>query len=306
MMSHIPKILITGVNGQLGFELQRALAPLGLLLPVSRQQLDLTDESAIITLLDKLKPDVVVNPAAYTNVDQAELEGVVARAVNTTAPAVIAQWVNDNNSLLVHYSTDYVFDGEKIGAYFEEDEVNPQSVYGLTKQKGEEGIVAATERHIILRTSWAFGAYGNNFLKTVLRLAGDKDVLSVVNDQVGAPTSVALIADVTAHIVRDYFAFGEEFIEECTGIFHLAASGETSWHGYAQYVIGLAEHAGMAIKIKTEDIKGISSSAYPTSAKRPSNSRLNTDKLKVVFDLQLPNWQSGVDQVFAMIHNNQK
>lgn len=302
-MDHLPKILITGIKGQVGFELQRSLAPLGQLIPISRSQLDLADVSAVTALLDKLQPDVIVNPAAYTAVDKAESEQAAAHAVNVAAPAAMAQWVKTNDALLVHYSTDYVFDGEKAQAYLEEDDVNPQSVYGATKQQGEAAITDTTNRHIILRTSWVFGAYGNNFLKTMLRLAAEREALSIVNDQIGAPTSAALIADVTAHIVRDYLAFGEEFIDECTGIFHLAADGETSWHGYAQYVITLAEQAGMMLKIKATDVKGIPSSDYPTPAKRPANSRLNTEKLKAVFDLQLPNWQDGVSHAFAMIHN---
>ena len=303
---NMARILITGVNGQVGFELTRALAPLGEILPIARDQLDLIDDLAITKLLNELQPDVIVNPAGYTAVDKAESDEQTAYAVNAGAPAVMAKWVNDHEALLVHYSTDYVFDGEKATAYLEEDEVSPQSVYGASKQQGEAAIAAATARHIILRTSWVFGAYGNNFLKTMLRLASERDALSIVNDQIGAPTSAALIADVTAHIVRDYLAFGEEFIEECCGIFHLAAAGETSWHGYAQHVIELAEKSGMVLKIKASDVKGIPSSAYPTPAKRPANSRLDTEKLQAVFDLQLPNWQDGVNHAFAMIQNNTK
>lgn len=303
---NMARILITGVNGQVGFELTRALAPLGEILPISREQLDLADELAITRLLNELRPDVIVNPAAYTAVDKAESDEQAAHAVNAIAPATMAMWTRKNEALLVHYSTDYVFDGEKTSPYTEEDAINPQSVYGHSKQQGEDVIANLTERHIILRTSWVFGAYGNNFLKTMLRLASERDALSIVNDQIGAPTSAALIADVTAHIVRDYFAFGEEFIEECCGIFHLAAAGETSWHGYAQHVIELAEKSGVALKIKAADVKGIPSSAYPTPAKRPLNSRLNTEKIQAVFDLQLPNWQDGVNHAFAMIQNNTK
>ena len=303
---NMARILITGVNGQVGFELTRTLAPLGEILPISREQLDLTDKLAITKLLNYLQPDVIVNPAAYTAVDKAELDEQTAFAVNAAAPATIAKWVDDHEALLVHYSTDYVFDGEKATAYIEEDEVNPQSVYGASKQQGEAAITTATPRHIILRTSWVFGAYGNNFLKTMLRLASERNALSIVNDQIGAPTSAGLIADVSAHIVRDYLAFGEEFIEECCGTFHLAAAGETSWHGYAQHVIALAEQSGVSLKIKAKDVKGIPSLAYPTPATRPANSRLDTEKLQAVFDLQLPNWQDGVNHVFAMIQNNIK
>ena len=303
---NMARILITGVNGQVGFELTRALAPLGEILPIARDQLDLIDDLAITKLLNELQPDVIVNPAAYTAVDKAESDEQTAYTVNAGAPAAMAKWVNDHEALLVHYSTDYVFDGEKPTAYLEEDKVSPQSVYGASKQQGEAAIAAATARYIILRTSWVFGAYGNNFLKTMLRLASERDALSIVNDQIGAPTSAALIADVTAHIVRDYLAFGEEFIEECCGIFHLAAAGETSWYGYAQHVIELAQKSGMVLKIKASDVKGIPSSAYPTPAKRPANSRLDTEKLQSVFDLQLPNWQDGVNHAFAMIQNNTK
>ena len=298
------KILITGVNGQVGFELTRSLAPLGEVVAVSRAQLDLSDEAAITALLNHHQPDVVVNPAAYTAVDKAESDNETAHQVNAIAPAAMAQWVRKNDALLVHYSTDYVFDGEKLEPYIEEDEINPQSVYGRSKQQGEEVIANLTERHIILRTSWVFGAYGNNFLKTMLRLAAERDALSIVNDQIGAPTSAALIADVTAHIVRDYLAFGEEFIDECCGTYHLAAQGVTSWHGYAQHVIGLAEQAGLPLKIKAADVQGIPSSAYPTPAKRPRNSQLNTEKLQAVFDLLLPKWQDGVNHAFAMIQNS--
>lgn len=303
-MEHkVARILITGVNGQLGFELQRSLAPLGEVLAISRQELDLTDLPAIEKLLNELRPDVIVNPAAYTAVDKAESDEATAMQVNAFAPEVMAKWVEKNNALLVHYSTDYVFDGEQTTAYYEGDAVNPQSVYGRTKRQGEVLIEQASSRHVILRTSWVFGAYGNNFLKTMLRLASERDALSVVNDQIGAPTSAALIADVTAHIVRDYLAFGEEFVEECTGLFHLAAAGQTSWHGYAQHVIGLAEAAKMQLKVKAVDVQGIATAAYPTPAKRPVNSCLNTSKLQAVFDLQLPSWQNGVNHAFAMIRN---
>ncbi|MGL4766712.1 MAG: dTDP-4-dehydrorhamnose reductase [Formosimonas sp.] len=300
------KILITGVNGQVGFELTRSLAPLGEVVALTRAQLDLTDEAAITAVLNQHQPDVVVNPAGYTAVDKAESERDAAFAVNASAPAAMAQWVRKNDALLVHYSTDYVFDGEKTEPYLEEDAVNPQSVYGHSKQQGEEVVTNLTHRHVILRTSWVFGAYGNNFLKTMLRLAAERETLSVVNDQVGAPTSAALIADVTAHIVRDYLAFGEEFIDECCGTYHLAAQGATSWHGYAQHVLGLAEQAGMPLQVKAADVQGIPSSAYPTPAKRPTNSRLNVEKLQAVFDLLLPPWQDGVNHAFAMLHNAKK
>lgn len=297
------RILITGVSGQVGFELRRSLAPLGDILAVSRLELDLTDQVAIEDLLNAFHPDVVVNPAAYTSVDKAESDEATAMQVNAFAPEIMAGWVEKNNALLVHYSTDYVFDGEKSTEYYEDDVTDPQSVYGNSKRQGEVLIEQLTSRYVILRTSWVFGAYGQNFLKTMLRLACERDELSVVDDQVGAPTSAALIADVTAHIVRDYLAFGEEFIDQCTGVFHLAAEGKVSWKGYAQYVIGLAELAEFPLKIKAENVKGIATTAYPTPAKRPANSCFNTSKIQAVFDLQFPSWQSGVDLAFAMIRN---
>lgn len=302
-MNDTPKILITGVNGQVGFELTRALAPLGHIIALDRAQLDLRDEQAITDALNQHQPDIIVNPAAYTAVDKAETDAQTAFSINATAPAAMAQWTRKNEALLVHYSTDYVFDGEKPDAYIEDDNINPQSVYGHTKQQGEDVIRNLTERHVILRTSWVYGAYGNNFLKTMLRLAAERDALSIVNDQIGAPTSAALIADVTAHIVRDYIEYGDEFIDACTGTYHLTAAGSTSWHGYAQHIIALAEAAGMPLKIKAADVQGIPSSAYPTPAKRPSNSRLNFDKLQDTFDLTLPAWQDGVNHAFTMIKN---
>ena len=305
-MNDTPKILITGVNGQVGFELTRALAPLGHIIALDRAQLDLRDEQAIPDALNQHQPDIIVNPAAYTAVDKAETDAQTAFSINATAPAAMAQWTRKNEALLVHYSTDYVFDGEKPDAYIEDDNINPQSVYGHTKQQGEDVIRNLTERHVILRTSWVYGAYGNNFLKTMLRLAAERDALSIVNDQIGAPTSAALIADVTAHIVRDYIEYGDEFIDACTGTYHLTAAGSTSWHGYAQHIIALAEAAGMPLKIQAADVQGIPSSAYPTPAKRPHNSRLNTEKLQTTFDLKLPTWQDGVNHAFAMIKNNTK
>lgn len=301
-----PKILITGVNGQVGFELMRSLAPVGTLIPASREQLDLNDAKAITAWLDRVQPDIIVNPAAYTAVDKAESDIEAAQAINVHAPAAFAQWAKAHDALLVHYSTDYVFDGTKTSAYLEDDTINPQSIYGRTKQEGEAAIRAHAPHHVILRTSWVYGAYGNNFLKTILRLARERDALSIVNDQVGSPTSAALIADVTAHIIQDYWTNKPLFQQTKVGTYHLTAKGETHWHGYAQYVTALAEQAGIALKTASAQIKGIPSSDYPTPAKRPLNSRMDTNKLEQQFNLDLPTWQEGVSHAFALIHNNQK
>lgn len=300
------RILITGTNGQVGFELTRSLATFDEIIPITRKQLDLKNKQAIIDMLDALKPDIIINPAAYTAVDKAETDEATAIAINAYAPLVLAEWVEKNKALLIHYSTDYVFDGKKEGVYLEEDSTNPQSVYGSSKRQGEIFIAQHTQRYVILRTSWVFGSYGNNFLKTILRIANERDTLNIINDQTGSPTSAALIADVTAHITREYLRLGEQFIDKCCGIFHLTSAGETTWHAYAKHILDLASSAGMTLKTKTENVQGIPSSAYPTPAKRPTNSRLNTSKLQTVFNIKLPDWKDGVNYAFAIIENNKK
>ena len=299
--SHLPKILITGIDGQVGFELTRTLAPLGSIKALVRADLDLGDADALRALLDAECPDIIVNPAAYTAVDKAESDVDAAYAVNEHAPAVMAQWAAAHGAFMVHYSTDYVFEGLGETPYVEDDAVAPQSVYGASKEKGEQAVRSALPEHFIFRTSWVFGAYGANFLKTMLRLMQERDALNVVADQIGAPTSAALLADVTAHVVRDTWQKRQHHESVDYGTYHLVASGETSWHGYAQYVGQLAQAAGLQLKVAPDAIGAIPSSAYPTPAKRPFNSRLNTEKLQNTFGLRLPNWQAGVRQVFTLI-----
>lgn len=293
------RILITGTNGQVGFELKRALATLGEVLAMDRKQMDLAQADVIHSVLTQFKPDIIVNPAAYTAVDRAEAEPEMAAAVNTNAPAQLAAWAGQHNALLVHYSTDYVFDGTKVGAYVEGDTANPQSVYGMSKWLGEEAIRRATAHHLILRTSWVVGAYGSNFMKTMLRLAKERSSLSVVADQMGAPTPASLIADVTAQVISHYLRNPQDF---SYGTYHLTSSGSTSWHGYAQYLLELAEAAGVAMATKASDIKPIPTSGYPLPAKRPSNSVMDSGKLQHEFGLSMPDWQSGIAHIFHLLN----
>ena len=293
------KILLTGKNGQLGFELQRALAPLGEVVAVGTQDCNLADADALRDLVRRVAPDVIVNPAAYTAVDKAESDEGTARAVNAIAPAILGEEGAKLGALVIHYSTDYVFDGTKPGAYSESDAPAPQSVYGRTKLEGEQGLAAANPRHLILRTSWVVGAHGGNFAKTMLRLAGERDKLTVVADQFGAPTPAALLADLSAHLVREHARTKSAGFPY--GTYHVAAGGETSWHGYAQFVIGEALAAGKSLKATVDAVAPLSTEQYPTPAKRPLNSRLDTTCFRTTFGLRLPPWQEGVRHVLRQI-----
>lgn len=293
------KFLLTGKNGQVGFELQRALAPLGEVVAVDRSACDLADPDAIRALIAGLRPDVIVNPAAYTAVDRAESDETAAHAINAIAPGVIGEAARAIGAVVVHYSTDYVFDGTGEGAYRESDTPNPQSVYGRTKLAGEQALQASGADHLIFRTSWVFGAHGGNFAKTMLRLAGERDVLKVVADQYGAPTPAALLADATAQVLgrlrregRNGFPFG---------LYHLVADGVTTWHAYAQAVVSAAAAAGKPLKIAAADIEAIPTSAYPVPAPRPANSRLNTDQFRQAFGLRLPPWEEGLAHVLQQL-----
>ena len=293
------KILLTGKNGQLGFELQRALAPLGEVHAVGTKDCDLADADAVRALVRRVAPDVIVNPAAYTAVDKAESDEAKAHAVNAVAPAILAEEGARLGALMLHYSTDYVFDGNKQGAYTEDDRPAPQSVYGRTKFAGEQGVADANPRHLILRTSWVVGAHGGNFAKTMLRLAAEREALTVVADQFGAPTPAALLADLSAHLVREHArSHGANFPY---GTYHVAAAGETSWHGYAQFVIGEALAAGKALKTTVDTVAPLTTEQYPTPAKRPHNSRLDTTRFRTTFSLVLPSWQDGVRHVLQQI-----
>lgn len=293
------RILLTGKQGQVGFELQRALAPLGEVHAVDYAECDLADTSAISVLVRSVKPDLVINPGAYTAVDKAESEPELAHAVNAVAPGVLGEEAAKLGAWVVHYSTDYVFDGAKRGAYTEEDLTNPLSVYGRTKRAGEIALKESGARHLIFRTSWVVGARRNNFAKTMLRLALERESLNVVADQYGVPTSAALLADVTALLVRQRQREGDEDFP--FGLYHLVPGGETNWCEYARFVLSEALAAGRLLKLLPDAIRAIPSSEYPSIAKRPANSRLDTTKLRRCFDLELPDWQSGVRHILQQI-----
>jgi dTDP-4-dehydrorhamnose reductase len=297
------KILLTGKNGQLGFELRRALAPLGELVALGHEDCELADGAALRACVRAAAPDVIVNAAAYTAVDRAESEPAAAFAVNAEAPRILGEEGARLGALVLHYSTDYVFDGDKAGAYREDDLPNPQNVYGHSKLDGERALTAANPRHLILRTSWVLGAHGGNFAKTMLRLAAERDRLHVVADQHGAPTSAALLAELSAQLVQRYARAREgEGLEEFPyGIYHTAAAGETTWYDYARFVIAEALAAGKPLKATPGDVVPLTTAQYPTPARRPLNSRLDTARLRSTFELDLPPWQIGVRQVLRHI-----
>jgi dTDP-4-dehydrorhamnose reductase len=288
------RILITGTTGQVGFELLHALKPLGQLIGIDRTTCDLADHASLRALIKQIKPDVIVNPAAYTAVDKAESEHAQAVAINQTAPAIMGQEAARLNALVIHYSTDYVFDGLKPTPYTEADTPNPQSVYGNSKWQGEQALKQATPKHLILRTSWVVGAHGHNFAKTMLRLAAEREQLNVVSDQWGAPTSAALLADYTAQLITQYAAKHSHFQ---MGTYHLTASGSTNWCDYARFVVNEAIQAGHPLKATPQAILPISTADYPTPAKRPANSRLATEHFTSTFGLMPPPWQDGVRDV---------
>jgi dTDP-4-dehydrorhamnose reductase len=294
------KILLFGKGGQVGWELQRSLSILGevIALDSDSQNLcgDFTNLAGIAETVRAVKPDVIVNAAAHTAVDKAESEADLVRTINALAPGVLAREAASIGACLVHYSTDYVFDGGGEKAWIETDATSPLSVYGATKLEGEQLIQQAGCRHLIFRTSWVYGARGGNFAKTMLKLAQERDALKVINDQIGAPTGADLLADVTAHAIC---ALMKQ--PELSGLYHLVAGGETSWHGYASFVLAFAEQAGMTLKVNSEAVQAVPTSAFPTPAKRPLNSRLNTEKLQTSFDLQLPHWQVGVERMLTEI-----
>ena len=290
------KILLFGKNGQLGWELQRSLAPLGELVALdhdSRDGLcgDFTRPDGLADTVRRVAPQIVVNAAAYTAVDKAESAPELAQAINARAPAILAEEAARIGAWLVHYSTDYVFDGSGDKPRVETDPTGPLNVYGQTKLEGEHA-VAKNPLHLIFRTSWVYAARGENFAKTMLRLAQERDHLRVIADQIGAPTGAELLADVTAHALR-----AAQSRPELAGLYHLAAGGETNWHTYAALVIDRARRAGRTVRIGPDGLEAIPTSAYPTAARRPLNSRLNTEKLCHAFGLHLPAWQLGVSRL---------
>ena len=292
------KILLFGKNGQVGYALSPSLCSLGELFSVNSSECDLRDEITIRRIIKYEKPDVIINAAAYTSVDKAETEKSSAFAVNANAPGVIAQEAESLGSFFIHYSTEYVFDGTKKESYIENDEPNPQSVYGETKLEGDRRVRALCSRHLILRTSWVAGVHGNNFAKTILRLASERNSLSVVDDQYGAPTSALLLADMTSHLIRHADHNPNDFPY---GLYNVVASGSVNWYEYACHIISAAHSAGKLIDFKQSAIKAISSNDYPTQAKRPHNSRLDTNKFRSTFGLDLPHWQDGIDHILRQI-----
>jgi dTDP-4-dehydrorhamnose reductase len=296
------KILLLGKNGQVGWELQRSLAPLGEVLALDRHSVaycgDLSQPEQLAQTVLAYKPDVIVNAAAHTAVDKAESEPDLARCLNTDAPAVLAKVAAQVGAWLVHYSTDYVFDGTGTHARQEGEGTGPLSVYGQTKLNGEKAIVASGCKYLIFRTSWVYAARGGNFAKTMLRLAQERDKLTVINDQHGAPTGAELIADVTAHAIGHVQATQNMSL---SGVYHLVASGETTWHGYASHVIEAAKRMSPELAWKATEIAPVPTSAFPIPATRPFNSRLSTAKLQQAFGLVLPPWQQGVDRMLAEI-----
>ncbi|MEM5329970.1 dTDP-4-dehydrorhamnose reductase [Paraburkholderia sp. JHI2823] len=284
-MSRELTILVTGVNGQVGFELLRSLQGLGRVVPCDRSMLDLSDLERVRAFVRELKPSLIVNPAAYTAVDKAETDVEAARRLNVDVPRVFAEEAALGGGALIHYSTDYVYDGTKSGAYVESDATNPQNVYGQTKLEGERAIAAAGCPHLILRTSWVYGRRGKNFLQTMLKLGSERTELRVVADQIGAPTWAKTIAAATSHIVAQGAAANDkDWWARRSGVYHLSSAGATSWHGFAEAIFATAmgSHAPTVVPIPSSD--------YPTPAKRPANSRMSLDKLAEVFGLQMPDW----------------
>jgi len=295
------KILLLGKNGQVGWELQRALAPLGEVVALDRHspghlRADFAEPESLAAVVRAVAPHIIVNAAAHTAVDKAESEPALARAVNAAAPAVLAREAHALGAWLLHYSTDYVFDGSGSEPWAEGSPTGPLSVYGRTKLEGENAISASGCRHLLLRTSWVYGARGSNFAKTMLRLAKERDRLTVINDQTGAPTGADLLADVAAHMLRTAVQ-----TPQVQGTYHVAAEGETTWHGYARHVIEFARALGQPITVPAGAIEAVPTSAFPTPARRPANSRMNTQKLRTTFGLTLPPWQSGVERMLTEV-----
>jgi len=293
------RVLLLGANGQLGFTLGSALIALGEVKALTRSEADFSNAFALretlLPVVKKFQPQVIVNAAAYTTVDKAQTEQTIALQVNAQSVGVLAELAQSVNAVLVHYSTDYVFDGAGDRPWLESDQTNPLSVYGQSKWLGECAVRQHCRKHLILRTSWVVGVHGNNFLKTMLRLASERDGLRVVADQIGAPTSTDVLAKVTANLLQTMLPAAKD--DARFGTYHLAASGETTWHAYAQYILAGALKRSVHLTCKPESIEPIPTHAYPLPAPRPANSRLNTEKIRSNFGVELPAWQVGVDAI---------
>jgi len=295
------KILLLGKNGQVGWELQRSLAPLGELVALDFDSpgpltADFSAPESLAATVRAVAPQIIVNAAAHTAVDKAESEPDFARALNAASPAVLAREAKTLGAWLMHYSTDYVFDGSGSTPWVEDSATGPLSVYGQTKLEGEQAIRASGCRHLIFRTSWVYAARGGNFAKTMLKLAQERERLTVIDDQIGSPTGADLLADLTAHALRH-----ARQRPEVAGTYHAVAQGETSWHGYAKHVVEFARAKGLPIKVAADAIASVPTSTFPTPAKRPHNSRMNTSKLRGTFDFSLPAWQAGVDRMLTEV-----
>ncbi len=290
-----PRILLFGPSGQIGRALPATLMAVGEVIPVDRSGADFAHPESLRPVVRRHRPQIIVNAAAFTAVDRAETEARLAENVNEEAPRVLAEEAEALEACLVHYSTDYVFDGRKPTPYLETDDPHPLSTYGRTKLQGERAVAAGCKRYLTLRTSWVFAANGTNFLRTVLRLAAERESLRIVDDQRGAPTSATLLAAATAQLLSAMF--GADADDPRWGLYHLTASGDTNWYRYAQYIIARARGAGAPLLTSSDTVTPIASTAYPTAAQRPANSRLDTGKVRSTFGVPLPDWQQGVDQV---------
>jgi dTDP-4-dehydrorhamnose reductase len=295
------KILLLGANGQVGWELQRSLTPLGQLIVAGRDEVDLDNLELLGDYIRHHQPQIIVNAAAYTAVDKAESEPELAYKINADAVAVMATEAKKLDALLVHYSTDYVFDGTDPMPHKETDETNPLNVYGLSKLKGEQAILKSGCKHLIFRTSWVYAARGKNFVKTILRLAADKDELEIVADQIGSPTSAELIADATALALKKIIQSSTS--NDYSGIYNLTAGGATTWHNYACSIVTMAKEAGFELKTAVSGIHAIEAAEFPLPAKRPQHSKLDTTKFCKTFETPLPHWDVQVKKVVNEILN---
>ncbi len=296
------KILITGKNGQVGWELQRSLARFGHITAIDQDDLDLTDSAKVREVVRDLHPDIIINPAAYTAVDKAESDPATAAAVNAIAPGILAEEAAKLGAVLVHYSTDYVFDGSKPSPYTEDDLPNPQSVYGRTKLAGEDAVRAAGGKHLILRTSWVYGVHGGNFIKTILRLAKERSELRIVADQFGAPTWARDLAQTTASMLALWQT--KNWNDNLSGLYHLTAAGRTNWHQYADEIVRLARAYDTELAAKQLVIHPIATHEYPVPAKRPVNSVLANDKITDTFGIKLPAWQDSLAECMRELSAN--
>ena len=297
------KILLFGKDGQVGWELQRSLAFMGELVALDTDDKklcgDFTQPDSIIQTIHSVSPDIIVNAAAYTAVDKAESESALAYTINTQAPEILAQESRRLGAWLIHYSTDYVFDGNRVKPWRETDPTMPLNVYGSTKLEGEKSIISSGCKHLIFRTSWVYSARGENFIKTMIHLAQNREHLSVIDDQIGTPTGAELLADITAHSIHTALRQ-----PQVSGLYHLTARGETSWYRYASFILDKIHQTGINLKLKKNNIQPVATDTFSQIAKRPRNSRLNTKKIEKTFNLNLPLWQTGVTRMLTEIFDN--